>query len=186
MRRKLKLLVFLFAANAGIGCKVGTKPIISTGRGEIIYHNGTSKRTDLQLPDGTRVLLNPTSAIRLSAGFDSVNRDLFLEGEALFTVNPREAPSFVVHTKAFVTTVMDSSMAEFKVNALPGSPGEEVDLLTGILNVSKSYHSDTDNELVTLGAGEMVMINTDIDLMEKEKSDSTEWKDWIKGKGENK
>jgi hypothetical protein len=43
--------------------------------------------------------------------------------------------------------------------------------------VIKSYHSDSDNEPVVLHSGEMVMINTDIDLMEKEKLDSVQLSD---------
>ena len=38
----------------------------------------------------------------------------------------------------------------------------------------KSYHSDTDNEPEILAAGEMVMINREIDLMEKEKLSAEE------------
>ncbi len=72
-----------------------------------------------------------------------------------------------------------SSAAAFKVDGFPNSPGEEVDLLSGELQAIKSYHSKTDNEPAKLIGGEMVMINTDIDLMEKENFDSSELKDWI-------
>jgi transmembrane sensor len=48
--------------------------------------------------------------------------------------------------------------------------------LSGKLNVKKSYHSDTDNEPEIVETGQMVMINRDIDLMEKEKLDSAELK----------
>ncbi len=72
-----------------------------------------------------------------------------------------------------------STAADFKVDAFSGSPGAEVDLLSGELKVAKSYQSKTDNEQTKLIGGEMVMINTDIDLMEKEKFDSTELNDWI-------
>ena len=37
---------------------------------------------------------------------------------------------------------------------------------------TKSYHSQTDNEPELLTGGEMVMINRDIDLMEKEKTEA--------------
>ena len=60
-------------------------------------------------------------------------------------------------------------VARFAVEAVRKQPGEEADLLDGKLRVTKSYHSDTDNEPEVLGAGDMVMINREIDLMEKEK-----------------
>jgi transmembrane sensor len=57
----------------------------------------------------------------------------------------------------------------FAVDAVRKRPGEEVDLLDGRLRVTKSYHSDTDSLPEELTAGDMVMINREIDLMEKEK-----------------
>jgi transmembrane sensor len=57
----------------------------------------------------------------------------------------------------------------FVVDAVRKRPGEEVDLLDGRLRVTKSYHSDTDSLPEELTAGDMVMINREIDLMEKEK-----------------
>lgn len=152
----------------------------------MIYRSGTAKQTDLQLPDGTQVLMNASSVIRLPAGFNKVDRDLFLEGEALFTVSPHGFKPFVVHTKALVITEAGSFVAIFKVSGFPDNPGEEVDLLTGELNVIKSYHSNTDNDQVMLKAGEMVMINTDIDLMEEENLDSTELKALIDEKNKMK
>ncbi|HXO75674.1 MAG TPA: hypothetical protein VN824_10575, partial [Puia sp.] len=62
----------------------------------------------------------------------------------------------------------------FHVDAFRKNAGEQVDLLEGRLRVKKSYHSDTDNEPEVLEAGEMVMINRDIDLMEKEKMSPAE------------
>jgi hypothetical protein len=59
--------------------------------------------------------------------------------------------------------------ARFAVEAVRKQAGEEADLVDGKLRVTKSYHSDTDNEPEELGAGDMVMINREIDLMEKEK-----------------
>ena len=184
---KIALLVFLSAMITGPGCKNGPESVKPVGQdGGMIYRSGTAKRTDLPLPDGTQVRMNAGSVIRIPAGFNKINRDLFLEGEALFKISPHGFRPLVVHTKALVITEADSSMTLFKVIAFPDSAGEEVDLLTGRLIVRKSYHSGSDNEPVTLKAGEMVMINTDIDLMEEEKADSTELKNWIMDTGRMK
>ncbi|MFI5125061.1 MAG: FecR domain-containing protein [Chitinophagales bacterium] len=182
MRRDIILLVFLLLMES---CHHRPVAVRSTGReGETIFKSGTALRTDLQLPDGSKVLMGASTVIRIPEAFNRKNRDLFLEGEALFHVRPAEALPFIVHTRALITTV-NSDSAAFKVDGFPGHAGEEVDLLNGMLTVNRSYHSDSDNEPEMLRAGEMVMINTDIDLMEKEKSDSAELKSWI-GKDENK
>jgi transmembrane sensor len=144
----------------------------------ISYSSGPEKRKAIQLPDGSSVLLNAHTVIRLAKGFNSDNRDVVLEGEAIFEVHAEAGKPFVIHTKQLQILVLGT---KFRVDAYPDSAGEEVDLLSGRLKVMKSYHSTTDNEPEIVQAGEMVMINRDIDLMEKEKLDSTDLKTWKKG-----
>jgi transmembrane sensor len=176
---KLLGLIFLFMVSGFVGCK--NRPENSKSgvhaRG-LVYNNETTGRINLQLPDGSSVLLDTSSVIRLSAGFNKTNRELSLEGAALFRTAMSGLLPFVVHTKALRMTVI-STAAAFKIDGFPGSPGEEVDLLSGELKVMKSYHSKSDNEPAELKAGEMVMINTDIELMEKESFDSAALRDWI-------
>lgn len=152
-----------------------------TGRGrnnnDTIYESGLVKRKKIRLPDGTGIIMNAGTVIRISPGFNKENRDLQLEGEALFDIAGDAGKPFVVHTKHLQILVLGT---RFKVDAYPQNAGEEVDLLSGKLKVMKSYHSDTDNEPEVLQAGEMVMINRDIDLMEKENFDIKELKGWDK------
>jgi ferric-dicitrate binding protein FerR (iron transport regulator) len=197
---KCRYFLFLGMVGGWLGCKEPARPIESTGKGgEKIYRSGTAKRTHLRLPDGTEVLMNAGAVLRLVPGFGKKGREGVLEGEASFTVSPGDGGPFVVRTKALVTTVEVAVAGEvsgnsqgdgvgasdvpvttvFKVDGHPDSPGEEVDLLSGGLIVKKSYHSTSDNEPAVLGPGEMVMINTDIDLMEKEKFDTAELKTWM-------
>lgn len=165
--------MLLLSAVACSTCNERPGPVkIAGSNGDTLYRSGAARRTPLTLPDGTEILMDSFSVVRLAAGFNKLNRDLFLEGKVLFTVHSAGTKPFIIHTRALVTAVLDSDTAIFKVDGYPKSPGEEVDLFAGSLKVIKSYHSDTDNEPVILRSGEMVMINTDIDLMEKEKLDS--------------
>jgi transmembrane sensor len=167
--------LFLLSAVACSACNDNPGPAkIAGSNGDTIYRSGATLRTPLTLPDGTQILMDSFSVVRLGAGFNKLNRELFLEGKGLFTVHSAGTKPFIIHTRALVTTVLDADTAIFKVDGYAKSPGEEVDLFAGSLKVIKSYHSDTDNEPVILHSGEMVMINTDIDLMEKEKLDSAE------------
>lgn len=127
----------------------------------------------LTLPDGTRVLMDPRTVIRPSEGFGKSNRDIQLDGEAMLIVRSNVGKPFVIHTRNLVIQVLGTRL---HVDAFASSPGEQVDLLEGKLRVTKSYHSSTDNEPEILQAGEMVMINRDIDLMEKEKLSPDEQK----------
>lgn len=127
----------------------------------------------MTLPDGTQVLMDPRTRIDLSKGFGESNRDIQFDGEAMLIVRSNAKKPFVIHTRNLVIQVLGTRL---HVDAFASSPGEEVDLLEGKLRVTKSYHSSTDNEPETLQAGEMVMINRDIDLMEKEKLNPAEQK----------
>ena len=120
----------------------------------------------LTLPDGTQVLVDPRTVIRPMEGFGKANRDITFDGEGVLIVHDGAKP-FVIHTRNLVVTV-EGKGARIHVDAFASSPGEEVDLLAGRLKVTKPYHSSTDNGTESLQAGEMVMINRDIDLMEKE------------------
>jgi len=140
-----------------------------------IYESGTEKGKKVRLPDGTEVIMNAGTVIRLSPGFNKSDRNIELGGEALFTVEADAGKPFIVTTKNLRILVLGT---QFRVDAFPGKAGEEVDLLSGRLKVMKTYHSDTDNEPEVLQAGEMVMINREIDLMEKERFDPSEEKSW--------
>ncbi|HTI09401.1 MAG TPA: FecR domain-containing protein [Puia sp.] len=140
---------------------------------DITYENGAGKSRTVKLPDGSSVAMSARTVIRISQKFGQTERDLELDGEAIFTVNGDAGKPFIVHTRNLQIQVLGTL---FKVDAYASNAGEEVDVLSGKLKVTKSYHSDTDNEPEIIGPGEMVMINRDIDLMEKEKLDSAEWK----------
>jgi transmembrane sensor len=131
-----------------------------------------------RLPDGTRVSLQKSSSIRLSAAFSRSDRKLVLNGTAGFVTAPSNINPFLIHTGALIITVTGSAGASFTVDAdtAADNTGEEVDVLTGTLKVRKSYHSSTDTDEWLLGPGEMIMINKSIDLIEKEKFDTSDWK----------
>lgn len=148
---------------ASCGGRPGSEVVVGEGTR---YENGTGGSQRLSLPDGSHILISPGTVIVLAKGFGKDNRGLDLDGEAMFEVRPAAAAPFVVHTGNLQIEVLGT---RFRVDAVRKRAGEEVDLLEGRLRVTKSYHSDTDNEPEVLAAGEMVMINREIDLMEKEK-----------------
>jgi transmembrane sensor len=149
------------------------------GDGSLVTRNETGQRKKISLPDGTEIVMKTGTTIRLAREFNGKARELWLEGEALFDVTVDAGKPFIVHTRNLKILVLGT---RFRVDADPKTPGEEVDLLSGKLQVMKSYHSDTDNEPETIETGEMVMINRDIDLMEKEKMDGSEMRGWDAGK----
>ena len=146
---------------------------VVVGSGTRYVNNAGGPRT-VNLPDGSQVVLMDGTMIIVSKEFGKEGRDVEIDGQGLFVVRASgmgDKP-FVVHTGNLIIQVLDTTGAagsRFAVEAVRKQPGEEADLLDGKLRVTKSYHSDTDNEPEELGGGDMVMINREIDLMEKEK-----------------
>jgi transmembrane sensor len=145
-----------------VSCGTGEATQLHEGAG---YHVGKGAGQTFRLPDGTIIVASPETTISLSKGFGKEDRKIELDGEARFDVAAKPGFPMVIRTRDLVIEVLGT---RFKVNAYRDKPGEEVDVLSGSLRVRKSYHSDTDNEPEVLKDGEMVMINHDIDLMEKE------------------
>jgi ferric-dicitrate binding protein FerR (iron transport regulator) len=133
----------------------------------------TGRLETVGLPDGSRVMKKNRTVIRLSKTFNQKERVLDLDGEAIFEIVADAHRPFIIHTRNLEIAVIGTE-TRMRVDAYRSNAGEQVDLLEGRLRVKKSYHSDTDNEAEFLEGGEMIMINRDIDLMEKEKLDSAE------------
>jgi transmembrane sensor len=66
------------------------------------YATSRGQRGTIQLPDGSRLLLAPQSRLRIPADFGRGARELFLDGEALFTVVHDSMRPFRVHAKGAV------------------------------------------------------------------------------------
>ncbi len=165
MREKYFSFVLLLVA---AGCHGNVDKIVRVAPG-VSYSNGTAGQQMVSLPDGSHVAISSGTTIVPSKGFGKEGRKVEIDGEGMFEVVESGGMPFVVHTGNLVIEVLDTTGASFAVDAVRKRPGEEVDLLGGRLRVSKSYHSDTDSLPEELTAGDMVMINREIDLMEKEK-----------------
>ena len=170
MRISFKYLALL--ALSATACNNSTHRHITLGEGTQ-YTNNSDSPNEVKLPDSSLVTLKPGSRLSIAKGFNKDNRSLELDGEATFDIKSNAGKPLVLHTRDLEITVLGTW---FHVDAFRKNAGEQVDLLEGKLLVKKSYHSDTDNEPETLDAGDMVMINRDIDLMEKEKMNPDELK----------
>jgi len=169
------LIIYLFAV-ALLSCH-GRGPAIRLGDGTR-YVNNTGDAQWVFLPDSSRIKLSSGTTVVLGAGFGHGTRVADLDGEGMFEVRVVPGQPFVVKTKNLIIVGPGS---KFRVDAVRSRPGEEVDLVAGQLTIRKSYHSDLDSATEELTSGDMLMINREIDLMEKEKM-SVEELEKVKGK----
>lgn len=134
---------------------------------EIVHDSTASHNLD--------VIYRTPTKFQLAKGAGLPSRTYDLDGEAWFFIRDADKKPVTIHTRQLIITIQ-SSYARLHIDAFASSPGEQADLLEGQLKVTKSYHSSTDNEPETLHSGDMVMINKEIDLMEKETLDPAERK----------
>jgi transmembrane sensor len=92
----------LVVAGAGLLWRATTSPDIGSpsSAAPVRFATAVGKLDSLQLPDGSRVLLGPGSALTLASGFGGSTRELTLQGEARFDVVHDATRPFVVHTTA--------------------------------------------------------------------------------------
>lgn len=92
------------------------------------YAAPVGARDSIRLPDGSRVLLGPGSALNLSAGYGTTARDVAVTGEAYFDVRHDAAHPFTVRAGAAVIrdvgttfSVHDDATGEVRVVVTQGA-----------------------------------------------------------------
>ena len=96
----------------------------------VITHLG--ERSQVVLPDGTKVWLNSSSSVEYVAPFFSRQRRVKMEGEAYFEVEHDARRPFVVVTGQVVSTVLGTT---FNVHAYSEDENYQITLATGSLLV---------------------------------------------------
>lgn len=132
---------------------------------------------ELLLADGTQIiLLNGTRAVAAD-GFPE-RREIQLQGNGDVFINARRQDKpLIVRTGLLILTVEGDTA--FRASVSSEKIGEQAEVLFGHVRAAKAYPSRF-SEPDDLVGGEMSMINKSIDLMEKEKFDTSELARWSK------
>lgn len=117
----ITLAAFFFNKPAG---KNEKQNIVSTKIGS---------KTNLVLPDGSKVWLNADSKISYSDDFGVAERKITLKGEAYFDVVKDSEHPFVINTSALTLKVLGTA---FNVRAYPGEKNTEAILIRGSLQIT--------------------------------------------------
>ncbi len=103
--------------------------------GLISRQNTTRSPLNIQLPDGSMILLQPQSRLSYPERFAREKREVFLAGEAFFNIVPASGQPFFVRTDELVTKVLGTS---FWVRSFQKEPGITVRVKTGKVAVFKN------------------------------------------------
>jgi ferric-dicitrate binding protein FerR (iron transport regulator) len=98
----------------------------------IEYNNGTDTVQRILLSDGSEVLLEKNSQLSYAVDFSSGKREVYLNGNAFFTIARDPTRPFIVYTQRIVTRVLGTS---FRVIARANEKTASVIVRTGKVSV---------------------------------------------------
>lgn len=117
-------------------------------------------KSNMILPDGTRVWLNADT--KISYSFENNKREVELDGEAYFDVVKDKKHPFIVHTKAIDIKVLGTA---FNVRAYTKEHNTQATLLRGSIEVLLKKKN---NEKLFLKPNEKIIVKNDLDSVVKE------------------
>lgn len=124
------------------------------------------------LPDSTKVTLNANSTLRYEPGFRDNNREVWLDGEAFFSVvHKKNNQNFLVHTSELQVEVLGT---RFNVNSRRGK--SQVVLEEG--KVKLDINEDIKKSELVMKPGEMVEVSRDTKEVAKKEVDVTNYSSW--------
>jgi len=124
-----------------------SKNILTTKKGS---------KSNLVLPDGTRVLLNSDTRLSYNQSFGKQLREVTLEGEAYFEVVKDAQHPFIVHTNTMDIKVLGTV---FNVRAYHNEKNTQTTLLEGSVEVILNKRNE--RNLVVLKPHEKIVVNND-------------------------
>ncbi|OQP44628.1 hypothetical protein A4H97_09680 [Niastella yeongjuensis] len=112
------------------------------------YNNNSDGEQHIVLSDGSEVVLEKNSRLTYSANFSSGKREVYLEGNAFFSITRNPERPFIVYTQTIVTKVLGTS---FYVKAMSSAETASVVVKTGKVSVFKRENfTSTDAGSATL------------------------------------
>ncbi|HBY50966.1 MAG TPA: hypothetical protein DEH15_00670 [Marinilabiliales bacterium] len=138
---------------------------------EIYTKPGT--RTQIDLPDGTRVWLNDGTTFRYPESFSGEKREVFVDGEAYFEVKSNPGNPFVVNNPLMNTVVTGT---HFNLNAYSADNYFEATLLEG------KIHLENENKNLVMKPGEQVQFDSKLKNIVQKTVDPQNAAAWVDGK----
>jgi len=169
--------MFLLIFGTGIGVQyIGW----GVDKGILVYQKNTSivsplgQMTNIELPDGTKVMLNSGTTITYNGNFSNGERLVTLSGEAYFDVTKDQQHPFVVQTFSLNFKVHGTS---FNIEAYP----EEKIVNTTLVEGSLGVMNKSDKELLLLVPGENAHFDANTAEMTRSKVNTEIYTSWKEG-----
>jgi transmembrane sensor len=139
----------------------------ATDSSEVVYNTLTVPRgsdiVQLQLADGSKVVLNAGSAITYPTAFTGKSRSVSLTGEAYFDIAPNPGKPFTVVKGDTKISVLGT---EFDMNAYDDEASVDVTLVRGLVKVGQGTNSSRLNPGQQAQISSTIRIKEDVDIDE--------------------
>ncbi len=130
--------------------------------------NDNAGSLEVHLPDGSTVTLHAHSRISYPADFDSLQREVYLMGEAFFNVKKDRTRPFYVYAGDLVTKVLGTS---FNIRAIENDTKVVVNVKSGSVSVfpqkKVSKQNAETSSLILLPNQEVIYNRVDVSLNKK-------------------
>lgn len=136
------------------------------------------KRSSLTLSDGTRIWLNSGSKLVYPAKFPGSEREVYLEGQAYFSVSHSDDVPFYVHTREMKVKVLGT---EFDVSAYEDDHFTSAVLASGSIELSIPQQSLFGAKKTKITPGTRAVFQSDKSALRTEQVDVSEFISWKDG-----
>ncbi|HUW91535.1 MAG TPA: FecR domain-containing protein [Bacteroidales bacterium] len=147
------LIVLLLAGAAWSGFFVRSKMIVADGSVFTTIYSPAGQKTEVTLPDKSKVWLNSKTTLRYSSAFNIEDRHVYLDGEAFFDVAKESLP-FEVLTAAIHIQVLGTA---FNVKCYSDEEIVEATLVRGSMKVEKLNEVTGESEEILLRPNQKVV-----------------------------
>ncbi|WP_153632114.1 FecR family protein [Prolixibacter sp. SD074] len=136
-------------------------------------------RSQIVLPDGSKVWLNAESTIRFPIPFSRKTRNVSLVGQAFFSVQKTPEVPFIVKADNVQVKVLGT---EFDVNAYPDMTKVGVVLARGKISLTTQNQDHTSSKSVILHPGERAVVGRQSGEVQLSKGDINKYIAWHNGR----
>lgn len=169
-----------------LGTQQGSRLVyknMDTSKEELTYNTLTvpyGKRFDLKLSDGTQITLNSGTSLKYPVQFLKLaDRQVFLDGEAFFTVAQDSVNPFIVSANELNIRVLGT---RFNLSAYPEDQFVNTTLIEGSVAVYNSDHTYDSSDASLLEPGHKAEWNKYNKQILIEEADIAMHTDWLNGK----
>jgi transmembrane sensor len=154
----------------------------------VIISTRPGHQSSVQLADGSEVQLAPNTRISYGQDFGVATREIEIDGEAIFTVNPSRSVPFVVLSRGTRTQVLGT---RFGVRAYPSDSvvqiavesgrvqvGSRVGTSNGATGSAKSAGEDAIAPGTVVQAGELILVRNNTVLQKQQRADISDVIGW--------